>query len=64
MERGGPPCAYTRATYEAAAAKGAAMLAFIVNIAQRDGDPIPAPSLFPNESTDDVDAATLTSAHA
>jgi predicted RNase H-like HicB family nuclease len=52
------------ATYEAAAAKGEAMLAFIVNSARHDSDPIPAPQSFPSESTDDVDVASLTSAHA
>ena len=52
------------ATYEEAATKGAAMLTFIVKSAQQDGDPIPAPQLFPGEPTaDNVDAATLTSAH-
>lgn len=52
------------ATYEEAAAKGAAMLAFIVTSARQDGDPIPAPNLFPHESGDDLDVASLTSAHA
>ena len=47
-------------TYTEAAAKGAAMLAFIVNSARQDGDPIPTPHLFAGATTDDVNDSVVT----